>query len=56
MNEDYDPSEYDSGPYCQHWSELTDCEIVCLDCGHSCSDHICDHCDKCSCPMFRGEE
>ncbi len=30
---------YESGPFCRHWSDPIDCEEVCATCGHGCTDH-----------------
>ncbi len=30
---------YDSGPYCRHYSDPSECEDVCSWCGHRCADH-----------------
>jgi hypothetical protein len=29
----------DSGPYCRHWDDPSDCETTCARCGHDCGDH-----------------
>jgi len=58
-----DPDEYEdyeSGPYCQHWSELGFCEDPCV-CGHACRQHsafIDDGCDvaECECQEFKAKE
>lgn len=31
--------EYDSGPFCRHWSDPADCDEKCADCGHDCTGH-----------------
>src|SRR3972149_3551968 len=31
--------DYESGPFCVHWSELGDCADSCERCGHSCNEH-----------------
>lgn len=31
--------DYDSGPFCRHWSELYDCDRTCKRCGVKCSAH-----------------
>jgi hypothetical protein len=36
---EYDWSDYESGPFCRHWGDPSDCPIVCLGCGHRCSHH-----------------
>lgn len=43
-------SDYpESGPFCRHWADPSDCEERCFRCGHSCGAHHpdddCDHCD-----------
>lgn len=48
--------DYDSGPFCRHFSDPADCEEVCKRCGHKCHEHgsgvddgePCFH-DECSC-------
>lgn len=59
MTEDSEPendwSNYESGPYCAHWSEPWDCNETCA-CGHACTAHATweDGCneDGCGCPRF----
>ena len=50
-----DDGEYESGPYCQHWSEPWDCEDPCV-CGHPCKRHDIHDRDcrerSCSCKKF----
>lgn len=29
---------YDSGPFCRHWSDVGDCDDLCI-CGHECRKH-----------------
>jgi hypothetical protein len=29
----------DSGPFCRHWSDPSDCELKCNNCGHWCGQH-----------------
>ncbi len=36
---DDDWTDYESGPFCRHWSEASDCEEVCQTCGHGCIQH-----------------
>jgi hypothetical protein len=31
--------DYESGPFCRHWSDPSDCDIACAGCGHSCTEH-----------------
>lgn len=47
--------DYDSGPYCRHWSDPVDCEERCV-CGHRCGQHyVTDDgfCSQCSCEEWR---
>lgn len=30
--------EYESGPWCEHWSHPSDCDAMCK-CGHKCHQH-----------------
>lgn len=30
--------EIDSGPFCRHWGDPSDCEELCA-CGHTCAQH-----------------
>lgn len=51
MSDDW--ADYESGPFCRHWSDPTDCEIVCARCGHRCVNHPLDldlGCHECDCP------
>lgn len=38
-SDDDDWADYESGPYCRHWSDPTDCDELCDTCGHRCSEH-----------------
>jgi len=53
MSEDYDWSDYDSGPFCRHWGEYGSCDDKCK-CGHTCSQHPEDECgeDGCDCKKY----
>lgn len=31
--------DYDSGPFCEHWSDPSDCEEGCMSCGKLCREH-----------------
>ena len=46
--------EYDSGPFCGHWSDPIDCEHLCANCGHRCGMHY-DKCseDGCTCEEWK---
>jgi hypothetical protein len=39
--------EYHSGPFCRHFGDPSDCDEVCLSCGHHCCKH--DYCDPYAC-------
>lgn len=34
-----DSGDFESGPFCIHWSDLGDCDDTCAVCGHGCNDH-----------------
>jgi hypothetical protein len=38
-----DWSDYESGPFCRHYSDPWDCDTPCGTCGHRC----CKHSDEC---------
>lgn len=40
MSTDIDWSLYESGPFCRHWSDPSDCEEKCATCGHLCREHV----------------
>ena len=56
-DDDDDWLDYESGPYCRHWSELGFCESMCT-CGHWCGKHYDDACDVelCPCEKFIDED
>lgn len=31
--------EWNSGPFCRHWGDPIDCDILCANCGHRCPRH-----------------
>lgn len=37
--EESDWSDYETGPFCIHWSDPWDCEEPCTRCGHECKKH-----------------
>lgn len=45
-------ADYDSGPYCQHWSELYSCKDICARCDHYCYDHDEEDNSKCRGSLF----
>lgn len=51
MNDEQDV-EYDSGPFCRHWGDPSDCAEVCGNCGHKCTVHSFEspgECNDCEC-------
>ena len=50
----------DSGPFCQHWGDPSDCDEMCK-CGHQCCQHDLwddDHgcrVEGCACLLFEAE-
>lgn len=40
---DDDPIE--SGPFCRHYHDPEDCDIICMNCGHECCQHEYDGID-----------
>lgn len=36
---DRDWTDYESGPFCRHWSDPADCDKMCAGCGHGCTSH-----------------
>ena len=52
-----DFGEYESGPFCQHFSDPSSCDEKCANCGHSCQAHgsvageLCNE-DGCECQGF----
>ena len=50
--DDEDPA-YESGPFCMHWSDPSDCTEKCT-CGHDCRDHHYGmDCKWCDCENFK---
>lgn len=53
-----DWTDYDSGPFCVHWSDPSDCDTPCATCGHECREHYggttC-HVDGCECEEIKKE-
>lgn len=31
--------DYETGPFCRHWGDPSDCDEVCKTCGHGCTRH-----------------
>ena len=54
-DDDWDEDvDYGSGPFCRHWAELGDCDVMCV-CGHGCNSHWDGACDvaECECAEWR---
>ena len=53
FDNDATSEEWDSGPFCQHWGDPSDCEILCA-CGHKCCEHGTGPCksESCHCNGF----
>ena len=56
-DEDSGESEYNSGPFCRHWSDPADCDETCGCCGHRCVDHAFGDgaepaCSECDCEAW----
>lgn len=54
--DDSEREDYDSGPFCRHWSDPADCEIVCANCGHRCGQHEDSECSECNCEEWKESE
>lgn len=41
MSDDSDDEyvDYNSGPFCRHWGDPSDCDETCARCGHKCTEH-----------------
>ena len=39
MCEDTDWENYETGSFCRHYGDPSDCDKVCAKCGHKCTDH-----------------
>ena len=46
--------DHDTGPFCRHFSDPSDCEITCQACGHLCRNHGYgpEACGDCECPKW----
>lgn len=55
MTDDDDYPEYDTGPFCRHYFDPSDCDEVCANCGHRCWEHCIGAetgCLECDCPAW----
>lgn len=51
-DEDEAEQEYNSGPFCPHYSQFGECDERCT-CGHTCGHHDADgECDECDCKKY----
>lgn len=49
-----DSEDYDSGTFCRHYADPSDCEERCI-CGHKCPQHDYEYpgpCMECGCVAF----
>lgn len=56
--EDTEEIEWETGPFCRHWSDPSDCDALCK-CGHKCCEHSIweDYeCKECDCQRFVDED
>lgn len=57
-----DLENYETGPFCRHWGDPSDCAILCAVCGHKCTRHECEdgrrECleDDCDCERWTEAE
>lgn len=52
--EDDDDQCYDTGPFCRHYMDPSDCELNCVACGCRCRDHDYSdgECMACDCKAY----
>ncbi len=45
---------YESGPFCRHWGDPSDCDTECANCHHTCSQHYANDndCRECDCSLW----
>ena len=56
IHDDFDPSDYESGPFCKHFSDPSDCDELCK-CEHLCKEHDYDgYCTVEDCPCEKFED
>ncbi len=60
MSDEREWNNYESGPFCRHWDDPSDCDIECAVCGHRCPRHECEDgdfsCLDCDCPAWTENE
>lgn len=47
--------DHDSGPFCSHWADPSDCDELCK-CGHKCCEHSYGSCNVEGCPCGQFED
>lgn len=57
-DEEEQETEYDTGPFCIHWSDPADCEEICATCKHWCRAHGLGECNEggCKCVKFKDQD
>lgn len=40
--------DYESGPFCRHWSDPADCDEQCANCEHICREHEFEYPGECA--------
>ena len=52
--------DYESGPFCRHWGDPSDCDNECATCHHYCYQHGQSEgdfaCNECECEKWAEEE
>ncbi len=50
---DEEERDWDTGPFCRHWSDPSDCDIECANCSDPCPKHGAEDgdysCSECDC-------
>lgn len=41
--ENEEDAEWNSGPFCIHWFGYFECDMICLECKHTCAKHMGGH-------------
>lgn len=61
VSEERDWENYETGPFCRHWGDPSDCDELCKGCGHKCREHSYGNDDAecmedgCECKNWVGE-
>jgi hypothetical protein len=51
MEDETDFVDFETGPFCRHWSDPSDCDRQCK-CGHECCHHFMSSCNECDCSEY----